>query len=154
MAVTISFYDRAIQWGLEAGAGAERIDYEAGPIRAKLMTTTHSFTAANETWSQISTNEIASGNGYTTGGTNLASPEVTMPTGGTVEFDAADHSWVASGGSIPTSGTAKYLILHFSGTGTNDDMLVCQVGFGQTESAGTGTKVLITWNANGIYRIS
>lgn len=154
MAVTISFYDRAIQWGLEVGAGGEIIDYEAGPIKAALLTTTHTHTAADQTWSQISTNEVANGNGYATDGTNIASPELTMPSGGTVMFDAADHSWVASGGSIPTSGTAKYLALYFSGTQTNDEMLICQVGFGQTESAGVGTKFLITWHANGIYRIS
>jgi hypothetical protein len=154
MAVTISFYDKAIQWGLEAGAGGERIDYEAGPIPAVLMTTTHSFTKTHQTWSQISTNQIAAGNGYTAGGKNLAAVTISMPAGGTVMFDADDVTWTATGGSIPTSGTAKYCVLYFSGTQTNDEMLICNVDFGQTESAGNGTDFRITWHANGIYRIT
>lgn len=155
--VSISFYDKAIQWGLEAASGGptERIDYEAGPIRATLMTTTHVFAKADTTWGQVVGDESAAGNNYNAGGSALGSPEVTMPAGGTVEFRAADHSWVASGaGPIPTSGTAKYLVLRFSGTTNANEILIASIQFDGVESAGANTKFLITWNASGIFRIT
>jgi len=153
MAVNISFYDKAIQYGLETAPSGERIDYEAGPIRASLMTDTHTFIKTELLWSELSANEAANGTGYATGGTNLAGVTISMPSGGTVMFDADDHSWVASGGTVPTSGTAEHCTLRFSGTLSDDTHTIANINFGTTEKAGDGTKFLITWHANGIFRI-
>ena len=45
-------------------------------------------------------NELASGNGYTTGGVTLTSPAITAITGG-YKFSTANGSWTASGAGIP-----------------------------------------------------
>lgn len=58
------------------------------------------------------TNEIANGNGYTTGGVTLGSLAVTAVTGGW-KFASADASWTASGAGIPAWRTA---VMRVSGT--------------------------------------
>lgn len=154
MAVNISFYDTAILYSMEPAPTGERTDYELGPIRAALMTDTHTFIKTEVTWNDIEDDQIAPGTGYADEGTNLANPVLGGASAGTVEFDADDHSWVASGGTIPTSGTCEHLSLRFSGTLDDDLHLIANVNFGTTEKAGNGTKFLITWHANGIFRIT
>lgn len=60
----------------------------------------------------ISANEIANGNGYTTGGVTLASLAVTAITGG-YKFSSGNASWTASGSGIPAH---RYGALYVSGT--------------------------------------
>lgn len=63
-------------------------------------------------WSDASSNEIANGNGYTTGGVTLASPTVTAIAGG-YKLSTGDAVWTASGGSIPAW---RYGVLYVSGS--------------------------------------
>lgn len=58
------------------------------------------------------TNELASGNGYTTGGVALASMAVTSITSG-YKFSSADVVWTASGSGIPAW---RYAVMYVSGT--------------------------------------
>lgn len=66
----------------------------------------------NSLWADVSANEIAGGNGYTTGGASLASMVATAITGG-YKFSSASPSWTASGGSIPAF---RYAVFYVSGT--------------------------------------
>lgn len=54
----------------------------------------------DEVWATMSANEIATGNGYTTGGGTLTSVALTQTTG-TVKFTSAAYVWTASGTGIP-----------------------------------------------------
>lgn len=58
------------------------------------------------------TNELANGNGYTTGGATLSSPAITAITGG-YKFSTGNASWTASGAGIPAW---RYGVIYVSGT--------------------------------------
>lgn len=58
------------------------------------------------------TNELANGNGYTTGGATLAAPTITAITGG-YKFSTSNGSWTASGAGIPAW---RYGVIYVSGT--------------------------------------
>lgn len=66
----------------------------------------------NEVLADISSSQIAGGNGYTTGGGTLTSVTLSQ-SGGIVTFDAADFVWTASGGSIPAW---RYAYVYYLGT--------------------------------------
>jgi hypothetical protein len=62
------------------------------------------------------TNQVASANGYTTGGV-VAAPTYSQ-TAGTATFDTADATWTASGGSI----VARFAVL-YDDTATAKDLI-------------------------------
>lgn len=80
-------------------------DVDSDTWRVALVTASSNIGASTTTWAGV-TNEVANGNGYTTGGV-----AVTLTIGGTtspsVTF-ATNPSWNASGGSI----TARYAVLY------------------------------------------
>lgn len=69
-------------------------------------------TAGHDEWADVSANEIANGNGYTTGGATLASLAKAAITGGW-KFSSGNPSWTASGGNIPAW---RYGVLYVSGS--------------------------------------
>lgn len=110
-----------------------------------LLATSATFTAANTTLAGITYTEVASGNGYTTGGATLANVVVNTVTTNDAAFDADDATWTASGGAI----TASYGIL-YSSTDANSPPLAL-IDFGGSQSAGDGTQFKVVWNASGIF---
>lgn len=66
----------------------------------------------NEVWADVSANEIANGNGYTTGGGALTSVALTQ-TSGVVKFTSAAYVWTASGTGIPAW---RYGMVYYLGT--------------------------------------
>jgi hypothetical protein len=69
-------------------------------------------TSGHDEWADISANEIANGNGYTTGGVTLASLASTAITGGW-KFASGNAVWTASGGNIPAW---RHAVMYVSGT--------------------------------------
>lgn len=63
-------------------------------------------------WSSVSANEIANGNGYTTGGAALSSVVVTAVTNG-FKLASGNVTWTASGGNIPAW---RYGVIYYLGT--------------------------------------
>lgn len=96
-------YNKTKEW-----IGDGTIDLDAGDAYFSVILATSSYTPAltHSTYADVSTNEVANGNGYTTGGDFPGSVTWTESSG-TVTFDSADPSWTASGGSI----TARYAVL-------------------------------------------
>lgn len=93
------------------------------------------------------TNEIANGNGYTTGGNALASVTWTE-SGGTVTFDAADPQWT----SLTKTGI-KYAVI-YDDTDANKGLLCfCELESGGTVDVTNGT-LDITLNASGIFTLA
>jgi len=83
----------------------------------KIALVTSSYTpdttnTGNSLWADVSANEIAGGNGYTTGGATLGGAAVNAVTNG-FAFDTNDATWNASGGNIPAW---RYAVMYVSGT--------------------------------------
>ena len=107
----------------------------------------------NEVWADVSANEIANGNGYTTGG---ASVTATLSLSSGMKFTVSAASWTASGGSIPAwrravlyylgtlNGKVNPIVGHFLGDGTNIDV----------PATTTGNTLTVTSNASGVATIT
>lgn len=93
-------------------------------------------------------NEIAEGGGYTTGGVVLGSGTVTESPTGTLMYDAADASW-----SNSTIANARAALVYADGitTPTAKPVLLL-VDFGSAYSTTSGT-FTIQWAAGGIMTI-
>lgn len=112
-------------------------------IQVALLDNSHSFTAENDVWTDVSTNEIA-GTGYTADGETLANQAVSIDdTDDEGVFDGDDVQWTSA------SFTAYHAVIWVDNTGTSSDDLICSIDFGgaQTVTAGTFT---IQWNSEGI----
>lgn len=118
------------------------VDLEADTIQVSLMSGGHSFTATDNVWSDVSTNEI-SGTGYTQSGATLANGAVTQAA--TTKFDGDDTSWTTA------TFTADHAVIWDDTVATDD--LICSIDFGgsQTVTAGTFT---IQWHADGIITLA
>lgn len=80
-------------------------DIDSDTFRVALVTSTSNIGASTTTWAGV-TNEVANGNGYTTGGI-----AVTLVLSGTTSVTASFSSnptWTASGGSI----VARWAVLY------------------------------------------
>lgn len=136
MPVSISLYEHT------AKRFADGSNAVGDTYKVKLLTAA-TFSATHTTLTATGGTEVASGNGYTTGGATLTSVVVNQ-SGNDAAFDAADVTWSASGGAI----TASYGIV-YNDTDTNDPP-VAFIDFGGSQSAGDGTDFKIIWNASGI----
>lgn len=98
------------------------------------------------------TNELANGDGYTTGGGSLADVLVTR-SGGTIKFDATDYVWTASGAGIPAWRTALVYYLGSLNSLTNP---IVGYFFGVSGGASdvplttAGNTLTVQFNASGI----
>lgn len=135
MAVTISKYNNVGKDLIES------LDLAADTIKVVLVNG-YAFSAAHSRRNQI-TNEVANGNGYTTGGATLASKTVSAAG----VFDAADVVWPNS-----TIGATGAIITKVTGTAANDP-LIAYVDFGETKNSDNGN-FSIVWNASGILSVS
>lgn len=88
------------------------------------------------------TNE-SSGTGYTAGGQNLTSTEITL-SAGTLTWDAADQSWPSS------TITARAAINYFDVGSAATDQLLTSSAFAADASSSGGT-FTVQWAASGIY---
>jgi hypothetical protein len=121
----------------------KEIDLEADTVKVALMNNSHSFTATNNTWSQVSANELGSGSGYTTGGATLAGKAVTQ--GSPTKWDANDAQWTTA------TFTAYHAVIYDDTIATDD--LICSIDFGGAQAVSGGT-FEIQWNAAGIITLT
>lgn len=80
------------------GTSTDKVNWTADTLKVALVT--NAYTPNQDThdyWNDVSANELATGNGYTTGGYTLLSPTRTYDTASnTVRLDAADPTWTFS----------------------------------------------------------
>jgi len=143
MAVTVNWYDHVSEI-----LGDGTLDMDTHTFKIILLNSTHTFNAAHTQLSEITANQLATGNGYTQDNKALASVTWTQ-TSGTSTFDAADVQWTASGGAI---GPARHAVI-YDDTATNDE-IVCNINFGADKTADDGTTFNINFNASGIFTIA
>lgn len=120
----------------------KEVDLEADTINVALLSGGHSFTSTDNTWGDISANEI-SGTGYTAKGQALSSKAVTQAA--TTKWDAADTVWSSS------TFTAAHAVIYDDTVGTDD--LVCSLDFGGNQSVSNGT-FTIQWDSAGIITLA
>jgi hypothetical protein len=137
MAITISLYNHTAA-RFASGANAVGDTY-----KLKLLTAA-TFSAAHTTLAATGGTEVASGNGYTTGGATLANVAVTTVTTNDAKLDADDVTWTASGSSL----SAAFGIL-YNDTDA-DDPPVAFIDFDGSKTAPATTDFKVIWDAAGI----
>lgn len=124
-AVTVNIYD-----GFQADLANKEVDWEADTIKVALLDSSHSFTASDDVWSDISANEV-SGTGYTAGGETLANASVIEAA--TTLLDADNTSWASA------TFTAHYAVIYDT---SNANSLMACIDFGTDETVSGGTFTL------------
>jgi hypothetical protein len=118
-------------------------DLVADTIKIALFTSSASLGAGTTAYS--TTNEVANGNGYATGGVELTSRAVDT-TGTTAYFDAADPSWTSA--TFTANGAMIY-------NSSNSNKAIAILAFGGDFSVAGGTFQIVfpAAGANAIVRI-
>ena len=119
-------------------------DLVADTLKIALFTSSASLGATTTAYS--TSNEVANGNGYATGGVTLANKSVST-SGTTAFFDADDPTWTSA------SFTARGALIYNS---TNSDKAIAVLNFGGdfTVSSGTFRIVFPAAGANAIITIA
>lgn len=103
---------------------------------------------ANAAWSDISSYEVANGNGYATNGQAITLSDPT--------YDATTNETRLTAGSVTWANstiTARYAVIYkYTGTPSTSYLIGWQ-DFGQNESSSSGN-FAITWATNGILKIT
>lgn len=134
--MTSGIYNR-----LKKNLMSKEVSLSADTIKVGLLNNSHSFTATNTVWSDVSANEI-SGTGYSTGGASLANKSVTEAA--TTKFDADDTAWTTA------SFTAYHAVLYDT---SNSNSLIASLDFGGAVTVVTGTFTIV-WNSSGIITLA
>lgn len=140
MAVTAKLYGQA-----PLKFANKEIDWDTDTIKVALCTSSYTPNQDTHDYYDDITNEVANGNGYSTGGATLGTKTNTYTADGNInKFDAADTVW--SDSSI----TARYAIIYCSTGTASTSALIGYVDFGEDKVSASGT-FTITWNADGIF---
>ena len=124
------------------------IDMDSDTFKLSLHTSTYTPDQDAHDYRNDLTNEVANGNGYTTGGLALSSLALTYDSStNQVRWDVADPSW-----TFTASPTWRWgVISKIRGGASSADELLCWIDFGgaQTVTAGTFT---IQFAATGVLK--
>lgn len=113
-----------------------------GKIMLALVTSSYTFSAAHTVWADVSTYEVANGDGYTTGGVALGSLSVNS-----TRFDSADASWAA------LTKTFRAGVLYLNDTvNAIVNPLIAYILFDSTPAdiTMTGGTFTVQWSSSGI----
>lgn len=134
MATTTTAYDHL--WKLLSTGG---IDLDTDTLKVALVTSSYTPNTAHDEWADVSANEVATGNGYTTGGATLSNPVVTNSN---IDYD--DVVWTA------LTKTFRYAVIYKSGSGgglTNPLICYLLLDSSPADVVSTGSNYSIQWNA-------
>lgn len=152
MAVLFKWYDRATLYTGNGtyNAGSPQISIAAQPLTVALLTSTYTFAATHNIFSDL-TNELTTTGGYTAGGLALSTLALTQST--TVSnLTAANAVWTASGGGIAAF---RYAAVYINATVNSivKPLLFVLDNNGSDVAATTAPNTLtIAWNATGIFQ--
>lgn len=144
MAVTAKLYGNMLLKALN-----KEIDYDSDTIKIMLCTSSYTPDQDSHIYKSSVGNEVASGNGYTTGGAALANKSIGYTTAtNVIKIDADDVVWSTS------TITARYAVIYDDTPSTDATKpLIAYIDFGAdvVSSAGSFT---ITFDAGGISTIT
>lgn len=117
------------------------IDWDTDTIKAALVTSSYTFSASHTVWADASTYEIASGNGYTTGGVTLTN------SADNTKLDSTDITWTG------LTATFRGIVLYKLGTANSlVNPLIAFIDFGE-DVVLTSSSPLFIWSASGVFSI-
>lgn len=125
-------------------------DLDALTINVALVTSSYTWDATDTQWSEISTNEVATGDGYTTGGAAIASLAVSAVGSGVTKLDGNDVTWSS------LTKTFRFGIAYADGSfGGLTDPVLFGILFDDTPAdvAVSGIDFVIVWHSSGILTI-
>jgi hypothetical protein len=151
MTVSAKWYGQAIMQAFGSGSsgGAPNIDYLSDTIKIMLCTSSYTPNQDTHVFKSSVDNEVASGNGYTTGGATLANKTLDYTANtNVIKFDADDVTW-----STATI-TARYAVIYDDTPATDATKpLIGYIDFGADVSSTAGD-FKITFDAGGICTIT
>jgi hypothetical protein len=135
----------------KATLGLKALNLNADTMKEALFTSASNAGSVSLATAQYATltNELANGNGYTTGGVTLGSVAYSQ-TGGTAKFTVGTASWTASGGNL----VFRFAVI-YDFTATNKD-LICFSTLDNTPANVTitdGTTLNVTIDASGVFTL-
>jgi hypothetical protein len=125
------------------------VDVDTDVIKCMLVTDSYTPNADHTVKADLVANEIANGNGYTTGGVTVAVTVTDDDANDKFVFDVANPSWTASGGAI---GPFRYAIF-YNDTHASDALIYCY-DFGSNQTANSGASITIIIDVNGLFTIA
>lgn len=134
MATTITAYDTL--WKLLATGG---IDLDTDTLKLALVTSSYTPSTTHDEWADVSANEVATGNGYTTGGVSLSGVAVTNS-----NIDYSDVTWNS------LTKTFRYAVCYKSGSGgglTNPLLFYILLDSTPADIVSSGSNYTIVWNS-------
>jgi hypothetical protein len=146
MAITVAFY------GLTMEKIAEQVgndvNYLTGTVQLSLHTNSYTPNRDTDDFFNDATNEVANGNGYTTGGETLGGKTITYDSASDqVRWDANDVTWTFTAGKTWRNGV---MWINTAGASTADPLYAVLVwDSDQTVS----TAYTLQWDAAGILFI-
>lgn len=120
------------------------LDWNTDTFNIALVTSAYTFSAAHTVWADASANEVANGNGYTTGGAALTtSMDNTKLDASDVTFSGLDKTF--RGAIVYKVGTANTLV----------NPLVGYILFDNTPAdvVSAGTDFVAIWDALGVFSL-
>lgn len=125
------------------------IDLDTDTIKAALLASTYTFSAAHSILADVVAHEVAAGNGYTTGGTALTTAAVTYAAA-VAKFTADPAAWAS------LTKTFRFLLIYANKTanGLVNPLLGCiLLDNTPADIVVTAADYSIQWNANGIFTL-
>jgi hypothetical protein len=147
VAVTAFWFGEALL-GQFSSTSARRVDWDADTIKVSLHTSTYTPNQDTHNFYDDLTNEVANGNGYTTGGQAITTSAPTYDTASnTVRLDATDPSWTSA------SFTARYAVIYKDTGVAGTSPLLGYVDFGGNETVTSGTFTIQWDSTDGVLRV-
>ena len=129
--------------------GQALLDMDSHTFKCALFTSASNCNTLTHDELADLTNQVANGNGYTTGGVTLSGVSWT-DNSGVVTFTSADPQWFASGGSI----VARYAVIYDDTVSGDPLVCVCQLDTGGNVTAVNGEFLTILISPSGIFTLS
>ncbi|MBK8184325.1 MAG: hypothetical protein IPK63_16170 [Candidatus Competibacteraceae bacterium] len=134
MATTITAYDHL--WKLLNTGG---IDLDTDTLKIALVTSSYTPSSAHTQWADVSSYEVSTGSGYTTGGETIANP---VATNSNIDYD--DVIWTS------LTKTFRYAVCYKLGSGgglTNPLLFYSLLDTTPADIVNTGSNYTLSWNA-------
>ena len=131
--------------------GSASVSIASQPIKIALLNSSYTFSSSHTVYADL-TNEIANGQGYTTGGVALGTVAWTQSSTVT-NLTAGSASWTASGTGIPAW---RFAVGYCTATLETivKPLIFCLDNNGSDVAAtAAGSNLVITWNAAGVFQL-
>lgn len=144
MPVSAKWYGKSLQ-NQYAGTA---VNWTADTIKVALTTSTYTPNQDTHDYYDDITNEVANGNGYTTGGTALA--------GKSINYDTATNAIQLRGGTAQWTGsfTARYAVIYKDTGNGATSPLMGYVDFGGDETISSATLSVVFDQTEGVLKIA